>query len=1018
MSADCVRCLVGRGLAAFSFLIAWCPCAFALNPALDISQYAHTAWRIRDGFTKGVIDAIAQTPDGYLWLGTEFGLLRFDGVRAVPWQPSPGETLPSDWVRALLVSRDGTLWIGTLKGLASWKNGRLTQYPRTAGMSVDALLEQRQGTMWAGGSEVPNGKLCKIEPGSAVVECDGEDGTLGTYVGSLYEDPAGNLWAGASSGLWRWTPGPRTRFADLAALNMARAMIEGDNRAPLIASRAGFQQFVEGKLEKYPVPSVPRGNQLLRDRDGALWIGTGTAGLAHLHEGRTDGFVQSDGLSGDIVTCLFEDREGTIWVATGDGLDRFREFAVATLSVKQGLPTEGVDAVLAAADGGVWLGSPGRLNKWKDGQITVNGGVQLVTSLAQGDRGRTWVATYRGVGYLESGRFVVIGGVPGGIVRAMAVDRSGDLWISHQERGLLRVRGESQVESIPWTKLGQQAFASAVVADQVRGGVWLGFYRGGVAHIAGGEIRARYTAADGLAAGVVNGFHIASDGTLWVAAEGGLSRVKDGRVVTLTSRNALSCDTVHWLTEDDDHSYWLYTACGLMRIARPELEAWAETAENRRAAYGIPAVVFDTSDGVRSHAFGTSSRPAVAKAADGRLWFVPMVGGVSVIDPHHLPRNNLSPPVHVEQIIADRKTYDVMSAANNQVRLPPLVRDLQIDYTALSLVAPEKMRFRYKLEGWDRDWQDVGTRRQAFYNNLPPRAYRFSVKASNNSGVWNEAGAFVDFAVAPAYYQTVWFRVSVVAFVLLSLAALYRLRLRRAARQFNLTLEARVSERTRIARELHDTLLQSFHGLLLRFQAVAYQLPEGADARKQLESAIDQAARAITEGRDAVQGLRASTIVTNDLAPALRTLGDELASHEARQPKGAVFEVEVEGVPRDLHPILRDEIYRVAGEALRNAFRHAHAMRIEVEIRYDDRYLRVRVRDDGKGIDAHVLDGGGSTGHYGVAGMYERASLIGGKLTVWSELESGTEVELTVPASVAYAKSSVDPPPVLSGTGM
>jgi signal transduction histidine kinase len=185
-----------------------------------------------------------------------------------------------------------------------------------------------------------------------------------------------------------------------------------------------------------------------------------------------------------------------------------------------------------------------------------------------------------------------------------------------------------------------------------------------------------------------------------------------------------------------------------------------------------------------------------------------------------------------------------------------------------------------------------------------------------------------------------------------------------------------------------------------------------------LESAIDQAARAITEGRDAVQGLRASTIVTNDLAPALRTLGDELASHEARQPKGAVFEVEVEGVPRDLHPILRDEIYRVAGEALRNAFRHAHAMRIEVEIRYDDRYLRVRVRDDGKGIDAHVLDGGGSTGHYGVAGMYERASLIGGKLTVWSELESGTEVELTVPASVAYAKSSVDPPPVLSGTGM
>jgi signal transduction histidine kinase len=400
-----------------------------------------------------------------------------------------------------------------------------------------------------------------------------------------------------------------------------------------------------------------------------------------------------------------------------------------------------------------------------------------------------------------------------------------------------------------------------------------------------------------------------------------------------------------------------------------------------------------------------SLRCSTVPTADGKLWFT-VQDGFSVLDPRHLPYNKLPPPVHIEQITADRKSYGATPDGNGHVRLPPLVRDLQIDYTALSFVAPEKVLFRYRLEGWDRDWQDIRNRRQAFYGNISPGNYRFRVSACNNSGVWNEAGTFLDFSIAPAYYQTIWFRLSCVAAFLALLGALYRLRLRQLAQQFNMRLEERVGERTRIARELHDTLLQGFQGLLLSFQTVRELLrTRPAEAEKALEGAIDRTAQAITEGREAVQGLRASTVERNDLVRAITRLGEEIAA-EASSHTSAGLHVEVEGTARNLHPIIRDEIYRIVGEALRNAFRHAGARQIEVEIRYDERQLRLRVRDDGKGIDPQVLKKGEAAGHYGLQGMRERSKLTGGKLTVWSALDSGTEVELSVPASHAYEKSS------------
>jgi signal transduction histidine kinase/ligand-binding sensor domain-containing protein len=776
---------------------------------------------------------------------------------------------------------------------------------------------------------------------------------------------------------------------------------ESDRGTLVIAMQDGIGELVNGKGDRYRLPgTIPpfRPQQMLRDRHGGLWIGTLDQGLLHVHQGRTDQFAQTNGLSGNSVTYLFEDREGDIWVATMDGVDRFRDSAVRTISANQGLSSGSPWSVLASRDGSVWLGSNGGLSRWHDGQVTIyrkgsHPGLpdDGVGSLLEDHRGRIWVSTLRGMAYLEDGRFVPVPQLPQGHTHAMVGDSAGNLWLINDGQGLFHVRDGRVVDQMPWATLGLERAATALLLDPLQGGVWLGF-DGRVAHVNDGQIRASYGLADRAGDNRVNDLRWDRDGALWVASERGLSRVKVGRVTTLDSHNGLPCDAVHWSIEDDDHEIWLYTVCGLVRIAAAELNAAINDPARR-----LQAVVFDTADGVGIRRASPTYDPHVAKGADGRLWFLPN-DGVSVFDPRRFSINTLPPPVHVEQVIANRKTYDVSS----DVRLPPLIRDLQIDYTALSLVAPEKNRFRVKLEGWDSDWHDVANRRQAFYTNLAPGQYRFRVIASNNSGVWNETGALMDFSIAPAYYQTRSFRVMVVAISLLLLWALHRFRVRQLAREFNTGLEARVSERTRIARELHDTLLQSFHGLLLRFQAATNQLQEGA-IKQRFEGAIDQGAQAIAEGRDAVQGLRSSTVEANDLAAAVNALGQELATDQLRE-HSAAFQVAVEGTPQSLHPILRDEVYRIAAEALRNAFRHAQARQVEVEIRYDEHQLRLRVRDNGKGMPAQMPVGHGGSGHFGLHGMHERATLVGGHVDIWSEINAGTEVELSIPALIAYAE--------------
>jgi signal transduction histidine kinase/ligand-binding sensor domain-containing protein len=1006
------RALALLAIAAVSLLFPSAP-LLASDPPLAISQYAHTSWTVRDGFSVNGVYAMAQTPDGYLWLGSGSGLFHYDGMRFVQWQPPAGEQQPIAGVYSLLCARDGTLWIGTFEGLASWRDGRLTWFHEFDKMFVTSMLEDREGIVWVGALTRDGGRLCTVRGGRGT--CSGDDGRFGGFVWSLHEDQAGTLWVGADSGVWKWSPGsprryptPGMRVGDLSASDEGKLLIGIRGKR--------LRHFVGENIDAYPIRRAITpteilqdgevdSNKLLRDRNGGLWIGTERRGLVHVQRGRADTFSKSDGLSGDIICSLFEDREGNIWVSTSTGLDRFREVPIRNYSKKEGLPSDALRSVVAARDGSLWLAAPDGLTRWKDGQTTIfrrPSGLpdDSTQSLFEDSRGRIWVFTKGGLAYSDGSRFVAVPGVPSEEVFSITGDDAGNLWLSGN-RGLTHLRSARIVEHFPWSTVRRTQQAKVVLSD--RGGVWLSFWNdGGVEYFKDGQLRTSFGVAEGLGKGVVPGIQLDEDGALWAATAGGISRIKDGHVSTLTSGNGLPCDTIHWTIRDDSRALWAYAACGLFRIARTELDTWIAQPTRR-----IETTFWDAADGVQVLAAPSSYGPFSARSADGKLWFLG-AEGIQVIDPHRLSVNTVPPPVHVERLIADHETRSRRLPGGGpapSVRLPPRVRDLQIDFTALSFAAPEKVRFKYHLDGQDRDWREVLNERQVQYSNLHPGTYRFRVIAANNSGVWNEQGDLLEFSISPAYYQTAWFAALCAAGALGLLWAGYRVRVRQLHHQFEMALDARVSERTRIARELHDTLLQSFHGLLLRFQTVSQLWADRPElAKEKLDVAITEAARAITEGRHAVQGLRESTVGTSDIADAISALGAELAAARGDRQAPA-FRVTVEGDPRPLHPILRDDIYKITTEALRNAFWHAEATDVEVEIRYDRQQFRLRVQDDGKGFDEALLPRQAAAGHYGVPGMRERAALMGGTLTVWSKEGAGTAVELCIPSRSAYVKT-------------
>ena len=720
------------------------------------------------------------------------------------------------------------------------------------------------------------------------------------------------------------------------------------------------------------------------------------SGVVRIHGDAVERYRQTDGLSGDSVWALSEDREGIVWAGTTSGIDSFRDPRVVTFSAVQGLGKDLAAGILASRDGTVWVANNGSLDRIRNGTVTSIGrshglpGNQ-VAAMLEDRAGNLWVGVDDGLYLFKDGRFRRLpepDHQPLGMVVGLTEDVDGNIWAAcGRPRKLVRIR-DFQVRDV--FAASQVPPGAHHLAPDPHGGIWIATSTGDVVLMRNGTVETTVP-LDPRSSPLNRHIVAGADGSVLVGSENGLVGWRAGKVRRMTTKNGLPCDFVIAFIQDKEKHWWLYTRCGVVGFSDAELQKWWANPDAM-----IQNRVYDAFDGAQPN---IGSFNAAASTSDGRVWFSSGVV-VQMLDPSRISQSARPAAASVESLIVDRKEF----AAIDNLEVGPHVRDLQIDYTSPTFSIPQKVKFRYKLDGYDDDWHEAGPRRQAFYTDVPPRKYTFRVMVANSDGVWNERAATLQFSIAPAYYQTTWFRaVSVVSFVALLWAA-HRYRMRRVQHAFALTLDARVGERTRIARELHDTLLQSFHGLLLRFQTASYLLPDRpADAKEKL----DDGDSAGGEG-DHRRPRRGARVAGVDRRTQRSRRGDQDAWGRTRDGCD---------VPPAFRLQRRDR-GRTAGSAADRSRRDLQDCGgSPAELHFGTRRpgasrsksvttasgFRLRVRDDGKGIDQTVLAIQGVEGHYGLRGMPERAALIGGKLAVWSEVGAGTEVELRIPASAVYA---------------
>jgi len=963
------------------------------------TQYLATVWQTEQGLPQNSVTALLQDHEGYLWIGTFGGLARFDGERFMVLDSGGTPGFDNNNILSLYESRSGVLWIGTVAGgLFRLENGVATKYTDRDGLPsrlINSIRGDASGNVWAqtsGGLARFDGAKWEAYPthrGKAVREFYlqardgsmwfrngkevmrfGADGSIATLsvpkpsVFLVHEASDGSVWIGVrdqyrlvryAQGVFADVPLPpigRREFAAWAP-ECRLTMAEDADGEVLLLTPAGLVRTVGGRVsppEPLSLPAnsgeLPKVRSLLVDREGNLWVGMIGKGLVRLRPAPLTAYGKDEGLSDSSFNAVFQDREGRIWLG-GDLLYWFDGHRFHLL------PGAGdIRAIVQTGDGDLWFGGYGGLYRWRSGVLShFKVEAPPVKSIYQDREGTLWIGGSMeerpgGLYRFREGKLDQIPGISG--VLDIVGGRDGGSWVVASE-GLFRVRGGK---------------ASLYEQNRSLPGQTIDLYQD-------------------------------SAGTLWFPTYGrGLFRFRDGRLKAITTKDGLPNNMLDRVLEDGKGNLWVSSNQGISRLSLKELNDFADGKIS-----SILPVSYGVAEGMRSSECNGGS-PGIWKTTDGRIWF-PTIHGVVAIDP--AAGSRLPPPVVLEEATADKVTL----ARDGQTTAPPGNNTFDFRFTALSFSAPEKLHFKYRLEPYDRDWVDAGTRRAAHYTNMPPGKYSFHVIAANSYGIWNEQGANMRFVLRPHFYETNWFYALCGIGSLALLWMAYQFRLGQVQRAFNMRLQERIEERTRIARELHDTLLQSFQGLMISFQAVHNLLPGRTEqAIRTLERAIREGDQAVAEGRDAIQNLRLGS-AQRRLEDLVTATGQELRDAQDGDSHSAVFQVIMEGQPRTLSPLLQDEIYRIAREVLRNAFQHACAHRIEAAIQYDPDLFRLRIRDDGKGIDPAVLQKGARAGHWGLPGIRERAKRIGARLALWSESGAGTEVELTVPASVAYAAPHV-----------
>jgi signal transduction histidine kinase/ligand-binding sensor domain-containing protein len=979
-------------------LLSFCLTTFAQSPGERLSQMGHMSWRLQDGAFSGSVNTIAQTRDGYLWIGTNAGLLRFDGVRFLPFEKETSSVL------SLLADSKGNLWIGTASGLDRLKEGEFHRYPGLAS-HVNAIRQAPDGRVWIVRSRVNADEQPVCEVGEGGVRCYGTNEGIPARQAVLLDiTDQGDLLIGSGNAVFRWNHGLLGTYVppavkDQQSFNGLRAVLRQPDGSILLGMAVsgtgrGLQRF-DGRSwhDSLTTPSVQGSSlkisTLFHDRDGALWIGTSDEGLLRVHGGSVERFRDADGLTGNAVTSIFEDDEGNVWVATTKGLDCFRHLVVKTYSMKEGLQQESVESVAVAKDGGVWIGNGGGLARLVAGKMTTIGAKegfpgQRVTSVYEDREGDLWVGIDADLYLFRNGKFSRVrreNGSGVGVVTRITETEDHVMYVvtTGPPNHLSRFDQRSMLAEELWLGPAVNLMDIDAVPNQ---GLYLSTLSAGnpvLSLYQNGKLTSLVQSEKPVRATLTH----SEDGSVWGTSQWNVFRWKDGRTNWLSEANGLPCSFFYSAIADRNGNLWLYTRCGLIEIKEPELSKWWADS-NRKVSFKV----FDALAGAQPAL--ASFSPTAVQATDGSLYFAN--GNVlQTLDPKvKLPDTN-PPPVHIEEVYVNRQALPVSQG----MRVSPLPRDIEFVYTGLCLSVPQRVNFRYKLEGHDTTWQDAGTRRQAFYTDLEPGRYRFRVIAEGATGLWNEVGDTLDVVVPSAWYQTRMFVIGCVVLVLGMLIVAYRARIRQVQAATQLRYDERLAERTRIARDIHDTLLQTLQGSKMLADDALDRENDPPHLKRTMQSLSEFLGRAMNEGRAALKSLRESTRETSNLAEAFQ---EAVTECKLRENMNVVFSVE--GEPRPMHPIARDEVYRIGYEAIKNACRHSEGSLLAVTLTYGPNLILL-VKDDGHGIDPRYLDVG-LDGHFGLRGMRERAERINAQLQITSRPGAGTEVLLRVPESAIF----------------
>lgn len=945
-----------------------------------LGDFSLTSWGQKDGLESSIIWSITQDADGYLWLGTDAGAVRFDGVRFTPWDHLVAMPRAKASVRSICSTRDGSLWFGfgDPGGIATIRNGQVRTYGPKDGLpegGVTVLFEDRTGTLWAGNRAGLH--RFTAERWQTVGR--------GLPAGPLYSaftDRAGNVFIATPIGLFQRLQGEQDFRPHETSESLVRGVAEDANGALWLSDPTiGFR-----RLHERPLPSQSaekgRGSRLLRDRRGNLWVGTHGQGLWRIRgTGRQSQVVEKTtsvtGFSDDGVVSLFEDHEGNIWAGTLDGLNRLTPHKMTPV-LNLGLVT-GVDAT---PDGRVWVGTADALIEFPNGDVQLRRDPGPLASaplaaMHADERGVLWVATNRNLLWMVNGRWVnaPLGATAPRQIRSMTSDFAGGLWLYDLAQGLLRWNGQRFLAATVPPDARQVEIVSSY-SDRNRR-VWFGLADGRMLVARDDGALEVYGRDHGLSAGPYRAIHQDRDGVIWLGGNDGLSRLAKDRFETVLAKREFPAESLTAIVDDTTGHLWLATeGSGVIRVHRGEI---AKVLSG--ASHPIRFSRYDKFDGFAGTPRWFGNRSAV-RAKDGRLWFV-AGRGITVIDPNEFGEALVpAMPARIEGVLTD----DRRLPATPDVSLPRGTTTLEIEYSALNLTAPLKTRFRYRLEGFDQHWIDGGTRRQAFYTNLPPRSYRFHVVSSHNDGTWDEAGATWAFTVEPMFYQTAAFMITCAIGVALAVGGAWRLHLRRVRREFSLLL----SERARVGREIHDTLLQSLFGVALQCDVMGREI--GAVAphlQQQLTRMRHDVEENIRDARHSIWKLRSSRPESHRFTEALREIGER-----ATASTPVAFSFASTGTPRPCIPGVEEELLRIGREAVSNAVRHAQATTIRMELAFVADRIILRVQDDGVGFEPATAT---TNGHYGLVSMQERAEAAGGRLTLESCRGQGTVVEVSVP---------------------